>query len=369
MDSERPLEAPRPRSLRSAAYADDRPFVRRLLLLMLAAALAFAAWKLSDVILLVFGAILLAILLRGLARTVGRWIHIPAAWAVLPVVASMLAAFAAIAWLFGSQVAMQFDVLAQNLPQSAARLLREIRANSWGAWMLDYAAGMDLSGATQPMAGSIADFLGSAFRAVAYLAVLAFSAVYLAARPEGYRMGLLRLVPAVHRARIDEMLALIESTLLRWLVGQSVTMAVVGIFTGTGLWLLGVGAPVALGLIAGMLAFVPYAGPVLSSAPGLLMAATQGPRLTLYALALYVTVHFIEGNLITPFVQNRAVELLPVLTLVSTLVFGILFGTIGVFLAAPLTLLFLVVVNAMYLEDVLGEPRIWPPIHEGTVDG
>ena len=158
------------------------------------------------------------------------------------------------------------------------------------------------------------------------------------------------------------MLDLMSATLARWLIGQSVTMAFVGTLTAFGLWWLGVAAPLALGLIAGMFAFVPYVGPIMASAPGILIAAVQGPMPALYAAALYAGVHLVESNLVTPLVQAEAVELPPVLTLFATLVFGLLLGPVGVLLAAPLTVVFLVVVNTLYLEDVLGEPRTWPSV-------
>ena len=162
------------------------------------------------------------------------------------------------------------------------------------------------------------------------------------------------------------------ATLGRWLIGQSVTMTFVGTLTAFGLWWLGVAAPLALGLIAGMFAFVPYVGPILASAPGILIAAVQGPMPALYAAALYAGVHFVEGNLVTPLVQAEAVELPPVLTLFATLVFGLLLGPVGVLLAAPLTVVLLVVINALYLEDVLGEAArvaIGPGWQQQTLSG
>ncbi len=219
---------------------------------------------------------------------------------------------------------------------------------------------MNLTAATGQVAGYIAGLFGSAFRATAYLTVLLFAAVYLAAQPERYRHGLLRLVPSDRRARIGGVLDLIGATLGRWLIGQSVTMIFVGTLTAFGLWWLGIAAPLALGLIAGMFAFVPYVGPILASAPGILIAAVQGPMPALYAALLYAGVHFVESNLITPLVQAEAVELPPVLTLFAALVFGLLLGPVGVVLAAPLTVVLLVVVNAFYLEDTLKERRAWP---------
>jgi predicted PurR-regulated permease PerM len=344
-----------------AAYA-DLSFGRYLLLVVLAVAGMLAAWRLSGVLMLAFGTALLAILLRGLARVVSRWTPIPEAWAIGPVVLALLAAFGAVGWLFGSQIATQFDFLAETLPQGLSQFIHDFGANPWGEWLLGLARDMNLTGATGQAAGYVAALFGSVLRATAYIVVLLFAAVYLAAQPERYRHGLLQLVPQYRRARIEDVLDLMGTTLRRWLIGQSVTMAFVGTLTAFGLWCLGVAAPLALGLIAGMFAFVPYVGPILASAPGILIAAIQGPMPALYAAALYAAVHFVEGNLVTPLVQAEAVELPPVLTLFATLVFGLLLGPVGVLLAAPLTVVMLVLVNALYLEDVLGEPRAWPSV-------
>jgi predicted PurR-regulated permease PerM len=92
------------------------------------------------------------------------------------------------------------------------------------------------------------------------------------------------------------------------------------------------------------------------------MAAMQGPMQTVYVIALYAGIHFVESNLVTPLVQAEAVELPPVLTLLSALVFGLLLGPIGVLLAAPLSVVLLVALNVLYIEGVLGERRVWPSV-------
>ncbi len=346
------------------AEALDRQFLRKLFLILLVGAVGYATWKLSDVLLLALGAALLALVLRGLAGGLCRRTRLSVAWSVAIVVLALMVAFSAVAWLFGTQMATQFDQLARDLPKGLSRVQGELAASTWGIWLLAFARDIDFTNATSEVAGRLAAFVGTLVSTTAYIAVLLFAAVYLAAQPDRYRDGLLRLMPPIGRERLGAMLDLIGVTLRRWLVAQSFTMAIVGIFTGLGLWAIGIGAPLALGLIAFMFAFIPYVGPVLAAAPGLLMAATQGPIPMLYAIAVYAAVHFVEGNLITPVVQAKAVELPPVLTLFATLAFGVLFGPVGVLLAAPLTVVLLVAVNILYLEDVLGEQRVWPQPQE-----
>jgi len=132
------------------------------------------------------------------------------------------------------------------------------------------------------------------------------------------------------------------------------------VLIGLGLWLLGVRAAFALGLIDGLLTFVPIVGPTLATIPALLMALSAGPLLAAYTLALFLGVHMVEGNLVTPLVQSRAVALPPVLTLFAALSFGTLLGPLAVLFAAPLAVLMLVAFRMLYIEDVLGE-KTAPP--------
>ena len=335
-------------------------FARRLLAACLVGAAVIAVWVLSDVLVLAFAAALLALLLRGLAHEVSRRTGLSEAWAVLPVVLALIGSIVAVGWLFGAQIAAQFNVLAKDLPQSLTQVAREFGSSSWGAWLLGRARDINLGTATGQAAGYVAAIFGSVFRTVAYVAVLLFAAVYFAVQPTRYVEGLLRLVPEGHRDSARDLLDLLGMTLRRWLIGQSITMAVVGTLTAIGLLLLGVSAPLALGLISGMFAFVPYVGPILASVSGVLMAAMQGSILAGYVIALYAGIHFAESNLITPLVQAEAVELPPVLTLFATLVFGLLLGPVGVLLAAPLAVVLLVAINMLYIEGVLGERRVWP---------
>lgn len=339
-------------------------FARRVLVVCLLGAAGLAVWKLSDVLVLAFGAALLALLLRGLAHEVSCRTRIPEAWAIVPVVLTLLGSIVAVGWMFGSQIASQFNLLAKDLPQSLAQLVRESGSSSWGEWLLGHAQEVNLGAATAPIVGYVAALFGSVFRTAAYIAVLLFAAMYFAVQPARYVSGLLVLVPATHRGDATQVLDLLGTTLRRWIIGQSITMVVVGALTAIGLALLGVAAPIALGLISAMFAFVPYVGPILASVSGILIASIEGPVLVGYVIALYAAIHVVEGNLITPLVQAEAVELPPVLTLFATLVFGLLLGPVGVLLAAPLSVVLLVAVNAVYIEGILGERRVWPSVRD-----
>jgi predicted PurR-regulated permease PerM len=139
-----------------------------------------------------------------------------------------------------------------------------------------------------------------------------------------------------------------------WLKGQLVSMVVVGVLTGLGLWLIGVPSAAALGLLAGLLEFVPLAGPVIAAIPTLLLALSVGPNTALWAAGLMLVIQQIEGNVIQPLVQRYAVQLPPALFLFALLGFAAMFGAFGIILAAPLTVVVYSLIRRLYVQEALG---------------
>jgi predicted PurR-regulated permease PerM len=139
----------------------SRRFASRFLLVCLVGAAMLGVWKLSDVLVLAFGAARLALLLRGLAHEVSRRTGLSGAWAVLPVVLAMAGSVVAVGWLFGAQIAAQFGVLAKDLPQSISQVVSEFQSSSWGAWLLGRAKDVNIGSATGQAAGYVAVLFGS----------------------------------------------------------------------------------------------------------------------------------------------------------------------------------------------------------------
>jgi predicted PurR-regulated permease PerM len=110
-----------------------------------------------------------------------------------------------------------------------------------------------------------------------------------------------------------------------------------------------------LGVIAGLLDFVPYLGALAGSLPGILLALTLGPSQALYAGLMYVLAQQLESHLVTPLIQQQAVKLPSALPIVAVVTFGLLFGLPGVLLTTPLTVVVMVLVQQLYVKDVLGK--------------
>jgi predicted PurR-regulated permease PerM len=190
------------------------------------------------------------------------------------------------------------------------------------------------------------------FGAIADTVLVIFLALYFAVDPRGYRRGFLHLVPKTWRGRVDRALLAAGDALKNWLRGQALAMLVVGVLTAAGLWLVGVPLAIPLGLLSGVLDFVPFIGPLVAAVPGLLVAFSQGEDVALYALIVYLVVQFVEGNIVLPMAQKWAVSLPPVLSLLGIVAFGLVFGPLGVLFAMPLTVVLVVLVQKLYIEKI-----------------
>jgi predicted PurR-regulated permease PerM len=138
-------------------------------------------------------------------------------------------------------------------------------------------------------------------------------------------------------------------------------MVAISLTTMAALWLLGIPLALVLGLIAGLMELVPYVGPFLSVIPAALVAVLVGPVHLLAVLGLYLALHVIEGYILEPLVQRRAVLLPPALTILMQVLLSDLLGMLGLFVAAPLTVTGMVLLKMLYVEDTLGDQSVTVP--------
>jgi predicted PurR-regulated permease PerM len=320
---------------------------RSLLLALLVMGLVILAWRLSDLVLLAFGGVLVAILLRHLAGLLSRWIPLPVGASLAIVVLGLVLLAGAFIVSVGPQVASQFDQLWQSLPQAAASVRQYLSKYGWARDLLA-ASGQPRVGTLVNLATGLA---GTVFSALTDALMVFVVALFLAADPHPYRRGLLYLVPMARRPRGGEVLDALAQGLWNWIIGQSVAMLCVGAITAAGLLVLGIPLALALGIIAGLLNFIPYLGPILSGVPAVLIAFTQSPRDALNALLLFVLIQNIEGYVLTPMLQRRAVSIPPALGILAIVGLGSLFGIYGVLFGTPLLLVLMILVWMLYVEE------------------
>ncbi len=339
--------------------AKERSFTRNVAvavgIVALAVILLVLLWNILDALLLIFAAILLAVWLRGLADFISDKMRLPPGWSLAIVVLLLSLALTATIWLLAPRIAAQTDQLSQRLTISAQQLTGEISRYEWGKRLLEKAPTlMQLTGRGN-IVGRVTGIFSTTFGLIADVVLVAFIGLYLAIDPTVYLRGTVRLFPKTSRERMTAVLTEIGTTLRRWLFGRILLMISNGVLTTLGLWLLHVPLALTLGVVAGLLNFVPNIGPIVAGIPAVLIASTISPTHALYVLLLYVFLQNLDGYVFTPLVQERTVALPPALTIVAQLLFGVLAGGLGVLLATPLTAATVVLVRRLYLEDVLGE--------------
>lgn len=309
-------------------------------------------WKLLDLLVLVFGAVVIAVLIRALSDWIDDHTPVSGGWSVAAAILSMIAVLGAVGVAFGSTIQGQFVDLLETFPSAWAALRGTVEAMPGGQYLVQAMENASPEGSG--FFANAAKIVLATGEAVVNLLLVLFGAVFLAGNPNVYRTGVLKLVPERRRELAGEALTDSGRALKRWLLGQLVSMAVVGTLTGVGLWLLGVPSALALGVVAGIAEAVPYAGPIIAAIPGLLIALLAGPQTALWTLFLYVAIQQIEGTLIMPMIQKRAVSLPPALTVFGIVAAGLLLGTVGLIFAAPLLVVAYVMVKKLYVQEALG---------------
>lgn len=351
----------------SLAFA-HRVLIATCIVVSVLAVLIFT-WYAADLFMLVFAAVLVSILLRTFTEFVTRKTGMGHGVALALVSLGLVLFIPLIAWLVTGRIGTQVAELRLQLPQ-AMQYVRDYLGQyesvrnaldslpTFNDWLARRGGTVvsQLTGLASSTAGVVVNIL-----------IVGILGIYLASQPSLYSRGLKHLLPVSYRERAGEVLDVIDEGLRRWLVGRFALMGINGALTAIGLKLLGIPLAMTLGLLAGLLNFVPNFGPWIAAIPAVLIAFLQGPQQALYVAVLYLVLQSVDGYLLTPLVDRRSVELPPVLTITAQVVLGLAFGFIGILLASPLTAVALILIKMLYIEDLLGD-RMMPTHEEVTND-
>jgi predicted PurR-regulated permease PerM len=203
-----------------------------------------------------------------------------------------------------------------------------------------------LSGATR----YLFPFLSSTVEAVGGILLIIFLSIYFAADPGLYQRGVLALLPARRRAQGMEVMSRVAVVLRKWLVTQLIAMVAIFAVTTTVLLILGVKAPFALGLLAGLFEFIPTVGPLLSAIPSVAMGFLDSPQKALYVVIAYWGIQFLENHILIPLLMKGGMDLPPALTVLTQALLALVFGFLGLMVAVPLLATVMVMVQVLYIE-------------------
>lgn len=338
---------------RLAALQGARLYTALGLLFLLA--LAFRFFDIvSRVGLIAFMGIIVALALHSLVVR----IPLPRGAATALVALAGLGLAGLTVWQGLSFLLPQLQSLAMDLPRFQEAV------EEWQA-RLEQRTGMDVDLLGAPLESLLQDPLGAgigllsrAFGVVEILGIVVLvlaGSVYVAARPNEQLLdSLLRAVPRERQPAFRRMMHRMAERLGGWLRGTLLSMLIIGVLSGVAFWLLGAPYPILLGVIAGVLEFIPIVGPWVAGAVAVLVTFFHDPQTALYIAIAALVIQQVEGNLVYPFVMSGAAELHPFVTLLALLLFGALFGFLGALLALPLTLAIATVVEVFWVEETLG---------------
>ncbi|MFC3607529.1 AI-2E family transporter [Stutzerimonas tarimensis] len=313
-------------------------------------------WVAFDFLLILFASILFGVFFHGVSGWVSEKTPIPRKLAL----AGFIVILVAIGGLFGMLVAPgisdQIDALSRTLPEAVERLRDRLDDSEWFNRLMEHRDRLEDAMPDGGVGlGVVASVTASIIGALTGFFIALVVGICLAISPGLYQGGFLRLVPLSYRDRAREVMNETGGTLKSWLIAKLFEMILIGVLTTLGLWLLGIELALVLGLIAGLLSFIPNIGPVIAVIPALLLASLEGGRTMLYVAGLYLLVQSIESYGLTPWLQKRIVSVPPAITVIVQLLFGLFAGTLGLLLATPLAAVAMVMTRMLYVEDVLGD--------------
>jgi predicted PurR-regulated permease PerM len=208
---------------------------------------------------------------------------------------------------------------------------------------------------------SVLPVLGGVADTVLSVLIMFFLSVYLLSNPEMHSEALIRLFPLGYRSRAREIFARLDLTLRGWLRATVISMALVGVATWGGLTLLGIQQAAALGVLAGLLSFIPNFGTIVVLIPSIAVGIVQIPNNWVWVIVVIYGVSFVQSQILTPLLISGSIRLPPVLVLLGQIVAGAFFGFLGLMLAVPLTAILMVLVQEVYIKDMLGDRSVDAP--------
>lgn len=334
------VEAPGPSEVRSALVQQE--IKRAGVWFAMAVAIALV-WLLAQPIMLIMGALVLATMMDGGTRLLGRVLPIGRGWRLSIVLVLALAFLFYTFYLTGSSLAEQ----AQGM-----RAIVEAQVNRIGGWLQrlgitttpeDFKT---LASQAMSSLGRVTAAVGTVVGVVTSGVMMLVLAIFITIEPKLYERGVAWMLPMEKRASFYTVADKMGWTLRRLMAGRLIGMAVEGVGTWLALWAGGIPMAGLLGILTGLFAFLPNIGSIISGVLIVLVGFSGGVNAGLYAFGVYLAVQLIDGYLIVPMVAKRATDLAPALVLAAQILFGALFGILGLFLADPI-----VAMIKVYLEE------------------
>jgi predicted PurR-regulated permease PerM len=322
-------------------------FSQKVLLITVVVVLLLIIRATFNVLLLILAGVLIALYFRGLSGFIHRKTNLSKKWSLPIAIITSLALLVLFFWLAGSKINEQVQQLSQTLPTTIDKAKQHLGQSAIGQQILQkLSSGGDMKKATS----TLQSFFRSTFGVLGDVYIILFLGLFFTAAPRTYINGFLKLFTPQAKPEAETLIHKVGTTLTKWLKGQLFSMLIVAVLTITGLLIIGVPMAFVLGIIAGILNFIPNFGPMIALIPAVLIGLTQGPQTALLVAGLYILVQMLESNVITPQIQKRLIDIPPALIIIAQLFMGVLTGGWGLVLSLPLVAILMVVVQELWIK-------------------
>ncbi|MGA7936017.1 MAG: AI-2E family transporter [Kovacikia sp.] len=327
--------------------------------LFIFAALLYVLWKIQTIALLFFTAIVLATVLNRLVRRFQRS-KTNRGGAIAISVGTCLAVLGIFLACIIVPLIGQFAQLIDLMPLGIGQLLQwsdQVQAAVPGQ-VLQHVSNLDdfnlrLQQVVNWLMLHLYRLFSDSLGLILNTLLLFVLTLMLLINPQQYRLLLIQIFPAFYRQRADKILSICESKLVHYVLGIALSMTFIGVTCTIGLFALKVPLPLVNGLLAGLSAFIPYVGAIISVIPPMLLALVDSPWKAGAVLLLYFVIQQFEGNFVTPIVMKQQVSLLPATTLAFLTALGTFFGILGLFLGLPILVVAQTFISEILVKDVL----------------
>lgn len=316
-----------------------------ILLLVVVLFLLFKA--LFSVLLLTLAGILIAVYFRGCANILHRFLHWPGKLCLFLSVFLNFLLLAGFFWFVGARLEAQIAILSDTLPQTIQEAKSQMQQTAVGKKAIQY---LQESGNSLKTRDVLQRFFSSSFGIVSDLYIVVLLGIFFTVDPMLYKRGIIHLLPPKAKDKGDNLLADFVDVLKKWLKSQIIGFFFIAIFTGIGLWVIGMPLILTLALIAGLLNFIPNFGPIIALIPAALLGLMQGADTAIIVACMYTFIQIIQSAVTQPLIQKKMVNLPPALIIFGQVAFGMVAGLWGVLLTSPIIAILMTTINKLYVE-------------------
>jgi predicted PurR-regulated permease PerM len=302
---------------------------------------------LFSLLLLMLAGILLAVFFHGCADIIQRNLHFSSKVSLILSILLNVVLLIGFFWFIGARLSSQLSELSDTLPKTIQDAKNNLQQSEIGKKVINY---VNSSGNSKKTISTIRHFFSSGFGVLSDLYIIVLIGLFFTASPALYKKGMVHLLPPAAKEKGDKLIGEINVILKKWIKGQIFGFLFIAVFTGIGLWILGMPLVLTLALIAGILNMIPNFGPIIALIPAVLIAFTLGTTTVIIVICIYTGVQIIQSAVTQPLIQQKMISVPPALIIIGQVAMGTLGGFWGVLLAMPVVAILMKLINELYVK-------------------